>query len=860
MPKRPRSFARLSFVLTAVATSAVVPATAGAQVTSQREQPMPADRNAMPGAYIVLDSATVRASAARTLADLLAGRVLGLAVTYPSGAQGYAPQVRVRGAAGTVGAAEPLLYVDGMLVPDDSYWLGPQRDGHRLSFAWDLPVSEIESVTIVRGQSAGALMEFGAARGAVLVRTRRPERGSARIAGFVDVSSSTDATDFPANFATDGTTGSGPTDACTLSDQALGNCVATGTRSWNPLEQASPFRAASGTRGGVSSVGGVGRGSYRAAASFGRTDGVMAPAVNERLELALSYANAPASRVALAFDARHGRADQAVFDWEEGVLAAGLRGNASDDATRGYADDPDGFLALSDPVEARRTSVGGRARWALRPSWEAEARFGIDRYSRNSALSAMGPGSDSKSSQSSWSAEGGVKGEHRIGRARGSVHARLFASKTTYEDSTAGGLSSTTFLRTPVSSFGVAVSERVRFGASGQRSIGGGLRLSNLSLFDEGIGRGTAHQVDAAWDIGSESFFPRTRLLRGLRFHVAHGSATDIAPVLGVLGTTFAGFPSSIDPGAAPPLVRETEFGANASVMDGALTFELRRFTRVASDAVLRAPVPAMVGYAWAYNGGHTFETKGEELRIALERRRFGLFSLDAALSVATARDRVTELATPEFLALPPEALAAVIVRQGGPIGNLGTNEMSWDDLNGDGIIDQSEVTVVPGLVTRGPTRPTRFIAFTTGLGFGPFSAGAVVDAQGGHKRYDTLFEWRCGVSANCQELYDPSTSLQDQARAIAARTTVGLVGGAQDGDFVRLREVWLRYTLPGALVPGWLGDARLTLAGHQLATWTSYEGLDPEVGVPIGSSILATKPFSQPIIPTWSLRLELGR
>lgn len=846
----------LLFTALAAATAAL-----GAQASSPRPYPMPAARNASSDAYIVLDAVTVRESAARTLADLLAGRVTGLAVTYPTGAQGFAPQLRMRGAAGMVGAAEPLLYVDGMLVPDDQYWLGPKPDGHRPSFAWDLPVSEIESVTIVRGQSAGALMEFGAARGAVLVTTRRPMTGSSRVGAFVDVSSSTEGTAFPANFATDGTTGSGPTGICTLSDQSLGNCVATGMRSWNPLERASPFRAARGLRGGVSSAGSVGSGSYRASAAFGRTDGVMSPALNDRLDLTLSYANAPGSRLRLAFDARHARADQVVFPWEQGVLMAGLRGAASDDALRGYATDVDAILDRSQPIHAGRTSVNAMARWSVRPSWDAEARFGVDRYSRHTALTETPFRASSEARQAAWSAEGGVTGEHRIAGGRATVHARLFASRTAYDDSASaiGGLSGSTVTSAPVSSVGVAVSERVRFGAAGQRSLGAGLRASNLSVSGEGIGRGMAHSVEAAWDIAAERFFPRPRFLDHLRFRVAHGSAMDLAPVLGTIEHMFTVSSSDFDPIGNPPLVRETEFGVHSALFGGALTLDLRTFNRRVSDDPVIVQIPATSGFATALSGGHGFETKGEEFRVAIERRSIGPVTVNAALSYATARDRVRDLNTPEFFAGPIDLLP-VIVRQGGPLGEIMTHEMSWQDLNGDGVIDQTEVTIDPGLTRQGPMRPTRFVAAAGGLEFGSFSVGAVFDAQGGHKRYDTLFETRCSFIAVCQELHDPSTSLQDQARAVAARYYPQLAGGAHDGDFVRLREAWVRYSIPGGLVPDRLGSARITLAGYQLATWTNYRGLDPEVGVSYGSSMLFATPFGQPLVPTWSLRLELGR
>jgi hypothetical protein len=869
-----RSLVRVS-VPVVVLTSALAGALAGgmptsvhAQGTGSRAHPTSMGLSAGVDASTVIDATTIRRSGARTLADLLAGRVAGLAVTYPTGVQGMAPHLRMRGAAGMVGASEPLLYVDGMLLSDDQFLLGPRPDGHRPSFGWDLPVSEIESVAIVRGQSAGALMEFGAARGAVLVTTRRPAPRSLRLDSFVDVSSTSEATTFPANYATDGIGGGGPTSDCTLSDQALGNCVASALRSWSPLEQASPFRTTAGLRGGVAASGSLGKGSHRAAASFGRHDGVLAPASEQRLDLAFSYANAPGSRVALAFDARHGRGDRTTLDWESGVVSAGLRGSADDDGLRGYTTDPWLFRDQARPVHARRTTVGGNARWVLRPSWDAEARLGIERYARRTSRDPLGAGAPARATRESWSAEFGVSGAHRVGPARGSLNVRLLGSSTASEDSAGsfgipGPGGSATQLSSRLSSVGVAAFERVRFGQAGQRSVGAGARVSRMTADGESFGRGTAHLVDAEWDIASETFFPRSRVVSALRLRAAQGTAVDLAPIVGVGDQSLRiSNSANFDPVDSPPVVREAEVGVHAGFWGGVLTLDARSFTRTATDAPVIVPLPATSGFAWGLRGGNSFETKGGEVRLAVDRVEVGPVAVNAAFSVSSARDRVTRLGVPEFIVSDPSdpGLLLGLVREGGPLGDLITSEMTWQDTNGDGIIDQTEISIAPGFVRRGATRPTRFVAVSGGIEFGPFSAGAVVDAQRGHARYDMTFERRCGQGvSNCRALHDPSTPLAEQARAVASRYTNQVVG-AQRGDFARLRELWLRYTLPGGFSSDRLGEARLTLAGYQLATWTKYEGLDPEIGIPYGSSMLLGTPFGQPLVPTWSLRLEFGR
>lgn len=127
------------------------------------------------GSSITLDSLTIRASVARTLADLLAARVPGLNVTYSTGALGYAPEITARGATGLFGPGRPLLYVDGVLQREDRHLIGQFIDRQRPSHAWSSPTDEIESVDVVLGPAGGSLLSFGAARGAVMVRTRRPK-------------------------------------------------------------------------------------------------------------------------------------------------------------------------------------------------------------------------------------------------------------------------------------------------------------------------------------------------------------------------------------------------------------------------------------------------------------------------------------------------------------------------------------------------------------------------------------------------------------------------------------------------------------------------------------------------------------
>jgi hypothetical protein len=55
-----------------------------------------------------------------------------------------------------------------------------------------------------------------------------------------------------------------------------------------------------------------------------------------------------------------------------------------------------------------------------------------------------------------------------------------------------------------------------------------------------------------------------------------------------------------------------------------------------------------------------------------------------------------------------------------------------------------------------------------------------------------------------------------------------------QDASFVKVREISLSYELPEQLVRTLFGGrvtgVRAEVSGHNLARWTPYKGLDPEV------------------------------
>jgi hypothetical protein len=100
------------------------------------------------------------------------------------------------------------------------------------------------------------------------------------------------------------------------------------------------------------------------------------------------------------------------------------------------------------------------------------------------------------------------------------------------------------------------------------------------------------------------------------------------------------------------------------------------------------------------------------------------------------------------------------------------------------------------------------------------------------------LIDWRHGgdIVNLTQLLYDGAGLAADQEAANARLALYGAGNSPyiQSASFAKLREVSISYALPQSLVASAFGDRvsglRLEFSGRNLATWTNYEGLDPEV------------------------------
>ena len=136
------------------------------------------------------------------------------------------------------------------------------------------------------------------------------------------------------------------------------------------------------------------------------------------------------------------------------------------------------------------------------------------------------------------------------------------------------------------------------------------------------------------------------------------------------------------------------------------------------------------------------------------------------------------------------------------------------------------------------------------------------------YQQFNSTQEFRCGFLGGgtyggvCQEIFEVGEggARTDRAKIKAAASEdLQFSPWIEDADFARLRSVAARFELPGSWA-GRLGatGGSFTIVGENLALFTKYTGLDPEVNFAGGSESARAEFFTLPLAKRVVARLSI--
>jgi TonB-linked SusC/RagA family outer membrane protein len=833
------------------------------------------------------------------LSDVLGGgRVAGVTVLSNDGVPGAGSRVRVRGLSSASLSNDPLVYVDGVRVNERGVPLSIYVGGGSPSFLNDLNPEEIESIEIVKGPSAATLYGTQAANGVIRVTTKKGRAGPPKWQVFAEGGSIEDRNNYPAMWYSAAANGQGTCLPWQQADGlcqigTLSSLNVFDDAQWTPLR--TGFRQQYGAQ--VS--GGTDAARYFVSADWENVLGTIKMPDGEVDFLKDSrgvssipdnQAN-PSELTKVSIRANVGanlgtKADLSIStgyintnnlipqtgDNLEGVFASALYGTANPDAPApwGFARPAYGLSHTTYRISDHFTP-SGTINWRPLPWLTGRATAGMDYLAfRDEDLARNGEacpfcGNDqgirSLNRFTTWkystdvalSADYKIMGDFRGKTSVGAQYNKdvTRASYNTGQQLPPGG---ETFTGAAVKTSSEATTEFRTLGTYIEQQISwkdkvfltGAVRVDQNSAFGENNRSATYPKVSGSWVAIENS---QDAMLNQVRVRAAYGESgqqpgalaavTYYSPVAATVfgqgnvpAVTIGGLGNT---SVKPERSREIEAGVDVGFWKNRISAEFTYYDKKTSDALVNRELPGSVGAVPSIveNIG-VVTNKGVELSVLARPIEGRTFTWDLGFEFADNSNELVSLAE----GVPPLTGFGYRNAPGYPLfGNWWPKMTGFSDANGDGIISPSEVTASDTAVFLGSSVPTTTFGLTNSFGFfdNRLRLLAQLDMKTGGVSHEVSLMFQCAFLQNCQWLNDPSSSLENQARAVISPQAFGAF--VFPSDNIRLREIALSYDIPAHWAQAIrASNASVTLTGRNIALFTDFPGYDPEIQTAAGT------------------------
>lgn len=431
------------------------------------------------------------------------------------------------------------------------------------------------------------------------------------------------------------------------------------------------------------------------------------------------------------------------------------------------------------------------------------------------------------------------------------------------------------------------------------------IRGDDNSAFGQDFGFIYYPGASVSWVVSEEDFFPESDAMSNLRLRAAYGMSgqrpnfrdaqTLLEPTSASVGgndVTAVRLSRVGNIELEPERTTEFEVGFDAGFLQDRLALEFTYFQKRSRDALVARPLPpsygltgdaATTGQIWDNLG--SVKNWGTELAINTRPIQTRDVTLNLRLSASTLDNEIEDLGE-DIQPITFNRNGVQQHKQGFPTGGFFGRRYEVVNPGQQRLLTRDDVRLVDtdSVVFLGHSLPTNTQSLSADLSLfnNLVRIASVFERRAGHYQLNDTERFRCttGYSrgnagsnpgmGQCRGVADPNASVFEQARFIAMRlgalnpetgqrvTTVS--GYIEPADFIKWRELSVTLAPPQSLtasVPQ-LRGASLTLAGRNLATWTDYTGLDPEINETGGGSNFTQGEFNtQPPLRYFTIRLN---
>ncbi len=807
---------------------------------------------------------------AQTLDNALQGRISGANIQANSGAPGGGIQIKLRGVSTINGDSSPLFVVDGVIVSNASINSGisaitasnsgsnPQPQDNPVNRIADLNPGDIENIEILKGPAAAALYGSKATNGVVIITTKRGRAGEVK----ANITQR-----FGVNVASN-TLGSRTFESMEEAVEAFGPAAAQYFELGRTYDHEKYLtnQVELATETAASVRGGSETGNYYASALLRDEPGVISNTGYEKQSLRLNVNQGLGKRLRIALTSNliHSNSSRSVTNNDN----ANISHYMTLPSTPSFWDprsEEEGNCAMfpanpfigggNNPVQTAECMSDDEEVWRLLGSASANLRawenatqsvnvgttFGFDRFQQQNkilfpeVLTYVSPidGAESAALEATTEIRNlnfSLNTVYNLRPASGAFQAATTVGFQ-YEDFDSNSIYLVGRNLNP-EQVNVNAAASVVASEERERTKDQGIHIQQeFRLLDDRLTLLGAVLAESSSRNGDEDklyFFPKIastysipvpdERIELLRARLAYGE-TGNKPLYGVryteLDTTqfidgegvAIGSNTLGDEDIEPERQREIEGGIDLIALDGRVVFELSLYRRKIDELILRRALAPSAGYLFEFGNFGALRNRGIEFMLQGTPVQTKDFDWVSRATFSLNRSRITDLSIPAFDAGGfGTGLGAFRIER-----NKSATQIVGDTPNGIRVLGDAE--------------PDFRMSFVNNFNYGDFEL-------------TTLLDWQQGsdVINLTRLLFDGAQNSADYDSAGRERITRWADGDAsvyiEDASFLKVREVSLSYRVPESILSyaGPLENARISLSGRNLLTFTPYSGLDPEV------------------------------
>lgn len=861
-----------------------------------------------------------------SLSDLINARATGITVSQSSGEVGSAQRIRIRGATSITQDNNPIIYVDGIRVSNQS-GTGPGShdfgDGQTVARIDDLNPDDIADIQVLKGPTAAALYGSEAAAGVVLIETKKGTAGDARFTFSTEQGFSDEYIDYPDNFF-NVTSAGGITSVDDpliqqwrpIQNPVTGDVFARHNPLMNP--NTSPFRTGRRAAYDLSVRGGSAGVDYFSSLKYEEEGGTLRNNNLRRYALRANIGANPVEAVDIDVSTGYISSDIRLPDNDRSSLA--MHGNGlSGIPITSFGTLPNGSMGdclatvlLGQPESVCESKKGNQhntfeklesirnqqelerfigsvtANWRPLDFLSNRLTVGVDVVSERDfnlvPLDEDRPfGDDSKGLiddrrfdtrvvtadfASTVNAEltPDLSSSSTVGAQYFSTHTEAIRCRGE------GGFAAPQATACDASLIFTGFSDRVDLieaGAFFQQRLGykdylfatGAVRVDDNSAFGENQKAIWSPSANLSAVISQMPFWD-VDVVSNLRFRFAWGTAAQ-APDPFAAARTFR--PVRLEQGGQqvtgisplapgnPDLTAERneefEVGVDAGLLDDRVQLKVTYYDQVTRDAIVQTRVAPSTGFTQPkfVNIGR-IENNGFEGLVNARVLDLPDVQWDVDFKVSTQNPVVADLGgeLPIIFGLGP---SFQMHREGFSPGHIWGVVVAEAERDANGNIVPGSVQLMPGNVNdpnfpnqvalgRAEPNNDQSLATTITL-FDNLRVYTLFDRAGGFVKYDLSGNFSTARQTTRQWAFRQVDVTPEEQAMIESGFAGSIPFFVTDGDFIKWRELTVKYSVPRDVVARLLGPletASLTLGIRNLATWTDYQGLDPESNFDGGS------------------------